>query len=115
MGADILTGGSGKDIFRYFNAAEGGDTVVGFSSVDDTIQVSAAGFGGGLVAGALPSSRFVLAAAANSEFGQFLYDRPAGRLLWDVDGTGTAAPTLLATMGGVSGPLMTVSDFVVIG
>ena len=115
MGADILTGGAGKDVFRYLNAAEGGDTIVGFSAVDDTIQVSAAGFGGGLAAGVLPSARFVLGATANRAFGQFLYDRPVGRLSWDADGTGAGASAVLVTMGTTPGPLMTASDIVVIG
>jgi Ca2+-binding RTX toxin-like protein len=114
LGADIMTGAAGRDVFRYLQAAEGGDTLVAFSSVDDTIQVSAAGFGGGLVAGALPTNRFVLGSAPNRAFGQFLYDRPAGRLWWDADGTGGGAPTLLAGMGTLPGPSMTVADIVVI-
>ncbi len=115
LGTDILTGGAGPDVFRYLHVAEGGDTLMGFSSIDDTIQVSAAGFGGGLVAGALPSNRFVLGTASNGAFGQFLYDRPGGHLWWDADGTGVGTPSKLAAMGTAPGPTMTVSDIVVIG
>jgi Ca2+-binding RTX toxin-like protein len=114
MGADILTGGRGRDVFRYLNAAEGGDTLVGFSPVDDTIQVSAAGFGGGLVAGALPANRFVLGATATLGIGQFLYDRPAGRLFWDADGTGAGATIQLASMGSAPGPGLTAADIVLV-
>ena len=49
-GADTLTGGTGKDTFVYLSASEGGDTISGFVVVDDTLQISAAGFGGNLVA-----------------------------------------------------------------
>ena len=114
LGADILSGGAGRDVFRYALPTEGGDTLVSFSPVDDTIQVSASGFGGGLAPGALPSNRLVLGATANRTFGQFLYDRPTGRLLWDADGTGTRAPTVIASMGSTPGPLLTMSDIVVI-
>jgi Ca2+-binding RTX toxin-like protein len=45
-GADTLDGGAGRDSFRYGSAAEGGDTIRAFSAADDTVEVSAAGFGG---------------------------------------------------------------------
>ena len=53
-GNDILVGGdfgAGNDIFSYWNAAEGGDTINFFSSADDTLAFSSAGFGGGLIPG----------------------------------------------------------------
>ncbi|GAB6051514.1 hypothetical protein JCM17960_03340 [Magnetospira thiophila] len=43
LGADTLTGGSGEDVFSYllngmaFDAAEGGDTIIGFNPTDDAL------------------------------------------------------------------------------
>ncbi|MBD0270340.1 MAG: calcium-binding protein [Acetobacteraceae bacterium] len=111
-GADTLNGGAGRDSFRYANAAEGGDTIQLFNTTDDTIEVSAAGFGNGLTPGALGAGQFVLGAAATSATGQFLYAQASGQLLWDADGTGTTAAVLLATF--IGGPALTAADFQVI-
>ena len=51
LGADTLNGGSGRDLFVYLSPKEGGDTIQSFNVNDDTIGISASGFGGGLVAG----------------------------------------------------------------
>ena len=51
LGADTLTGGAGHDHFVYQSAAEGGDTIKDFAVAEDSLNFSAAGFGGGLVAG----------------------------------------------------------------
>ena len=50
-GNDVLVGGLGNDIFCFGSAAEGGDTIRDYVAADDTVQVSAVGFGGGLTAG----------------------------------------------------------------
>jgi len=57
-----------------------------------------------LVSGANPN--------ASTASGQFLFDTDDGRLLWDADGTGSGAATLVATLGNL--PALTASDFVVI-
>ena len=101
-GADTLDGGAGQDSFRYGSAAEGGDTIQSFSAADDTIEVSAAGFGGGLAAGSLAAERFVLGAAATAATGQFLYTQSNGQLFWDADGTGAAAAVLIDTIANRS-------------
>ncbi|MBV1800135.1 hypothetical protein KSF81_25535 [Siccirubricoccus sp. G192] len=97
-GADQLNGQAGLDVFRYASAAEGGDTILAYYIPEDGIEISAAGFQGGLetALGVLDAARFVNGTVATAGFGQFLYDRPSGALRWDVDGTGTAAAVLLA-------------------
>jgi len=96
-GADTLDGGAGRDAFRYSNAAEGGDTILFYSVRDDVIQVSVAGFGGGLRVGGLSASLFVASESRTptAAFGQFLWQPLAGELWWDVDGMGAAAAQMI--------------------
>ncbi len=110
-GADVLGGGLGADLFRYGSAAEGGDRIRDFTA-EDQIEVSAAGFGGGLVEGALDAAAFVVNDAATVAGGQFVYNIFSGALLWDVDGTGAAEAVLVATLGG--SPFVTAGDITVI-
>lgn len=61
IGNDTLTGGVGADSFRFASLHERSDRITDFIPADDTIFVSAAGFGGGLKAGSsLAASQFVL-------------------------------------------------------
>ena len=98
-GADQLTGGADRDVFFFAAPAEGGDVLGDFAQGEDRIQVSAAGFGGGLVQGMdlRTTGRFVSGTAASDAVGQFLFDPATLRLLWDADGTGADAPVLVAT------------------
>ncbi|NER82689.1 MAG: calcium-binding protein, partial [Leptolyngbya sp. SIO1D8] len=103
-GQDLLTSGSGLDVFVYNSASEGGDTITDWT-VDDLIQVSASGFGGGLVAGTPlqsgdPSATgtFVLGATPVGTSANFLYDN--GVLSFDPDGTGTQGAVAIATLTG---------------
>jgi Ca2+-binding RTX toxin-like protein len=91
---DFLIGGEGSDIFSYQNANEGADWIIDFNGFYDRVQVSAAGFGGGLVAGMnlLASGRYVenstgLATSA-AGIGQFIYVAGSKQLYWDGDGAG---------------------------
>ena len=112
MGADVLTGGLNGDRFNFQSASEGADEITDFAGGADLILVSASGFGGGLnpfgsvslVSGSDP--------AASQASGQFLYDTDDGRLLWDVDGTGSEDPVLIATLASV--PSLEASDFFVL-
>ncbi|MBP0496504.1 M10 family metallopeptidase C-terminal domain-containing protein [Roseomonas sp. SG15] len=114
LGADTLVGGLGADHYRYFSAVEGGDTVRGFVSGVDKIDISAAGFGGGLTQGGLASSWFVASTtgASTEAHAQLVYETDTGRLSWDADGTGAGAATLIATLSGH--PSLTNSDFNII-
>ena len=103
LNPDNLIGGDGSDIFSYGNANEGGDVITDFNGNYDRIQVSAAGFRGGLVAGIdlLASRRYVenstgLATSA-AGIGQFIYLASSNKLYWDGDGAGGLSATLLTT------------------
>lgn len=109
-GADILDGGAGQDLFRFAAIAEGGDQIRSYSVADDRIEVSAAGFGGGLTAGmdlTTAPNRFVAnttgLATAPAGVGQFVFETDSLTLWWDVDGAGGAAARVVATLPGVSG------------
>ncbi len=98
-GNDTLTGGSGSDRFTFNSRSEGIDRITDFSVVDDTIYVSAAGFGGGLVAGAaIAVNQFFLGSAATTSSQRFLYDKGNGSLFFDQDGTGAIAKIQIATL-----------------
>jgi len=116
LGADQLTGGTGADYFAFGAANHGGDTILDFSVAEaDKIYIFAAGFGGGLVAGALAANRFVSGAnpVANQAFGQFLFDTGQGRLLWDPDGSGAGGAATITTVFVAGGSLasLTAADF----
>ena len=99
LGNDLLLGGAGKDTFTFNSVLEGLDTITDFSQLEeDTIQIVNSGFGGGLAAGAIASSQFVLGTASVNADSRFIYDKPSGSLLFDVDGTGTAVATQIAIL-----------------
>ncbi len=117
LGGDSLTGGGGADIFRWLSAAEGGDRIALVEAVD-RLQVSAAGFGGGLFAGmTLDATRFVANASglatAPAGTGQFVHENDIGTLWWDVDGMGGAAAVRIADLG--AGSVLSAAMIVVIG
>jgi Ca2+-binding RTX toxin-like protein len=114
VGADKLYGGTGADIFVFGNAREGADRIYDYVAADDSIALSAGGFGGGLVAGMDTAAAHLLAlgTAATEAHGQVIYDQPTGRLWWDVDGTGAAAKVGLAVLSGP--PALNDADFGVI-
>jgi Ca2+-binding RTX toxin-like protein len=109
LGSDRLFGEAGADVFRFATASEGGDLIVAYNVPDDRIEVSAAGFGGGLSAGMdlLASGQYAegLTGAANSAagLGQFVFETDAMRIWWDADGVGGADEVLLASMTGLAG------------
>ena len=117
-GSDTLTGGAGNDSFVYLSPTEGRDQVTDFSSAtvgnNDNFRILASGFEGGLVAGALSATRFQsrtdnLAQDAND---RFIFRTTDTTLWFDKDGTGTAAPVMLADLQ--SGATMTAADFLLI-
>jgi Ca2+-binding RTX toxin-like protein len=104
LGADTLTGGEGSDRFVYRSFAERGDLITDFDG--DAIVIHAAGFTGlqpgqdledgvSFFSGAgtgLPRALFNTPA--------FLFDEDDGKLYFDADGNGVAAPILLLRIGG---------------
>jgi len=107
-GADTLIGGAGKDSFVFNFLTQGVDIITDFAS-GDKIRCRATGFGGGLVKGTLPSSRFVVGTKALDANDRFVYN--AGSLFYDVDGSGSTAKVQLASLTGA--PLLTASDIVI--
>jgi Ca2+-binding RTX toxin-like protein len=111
-GFDTLTGGAGRDRFHFKSRLEGRDRITDFNPFADTISVSAAGFGGGLRAGTLLASQFVLGASALDSNDRFIYQKTTGALFFDIDGTGAAAKIQIATLN--AGLTMTNADIVVV-
>ncbi|MBX9256908.1 DVUA0089 family protein [Desmonostoc muscorum CCALA 125] len=104
-GNDTLTGNDGADIYRFTAPSDRLDTINGFSgSGGDQIQISAVGFGGGLVAGSLTPDRFRSGAGittANTTNQRFIYNTTTGGLFFDADGSlGGSAPLQIATLSG---------------
>ncbi len=104
-GNDALTGGDGTDAYRFTAPSDRLDTINGFSGPGgDKIQISAVGFGGGLVAGNLSSDRFRFGAGittANTTNQRFIYNATNGAFFFDADGSlGGSAPLQIATLSG---------------
>jgi Ca2+-binding RTX toxin-like protein len=111
---DIITGGTGNDTFVLSPVQADRDTIQDFVSADDQFEISAALFGGGLVAGVLPASQFVvngtgLAGDAND---RFIYNNTTGDLFYDSNGTGAGGSSQIATLTGIPG--LASSDFTIV-
>jgi Ca2+-binding RTX toxin-like protein len=122
MGADTLLGAGGADIFM-FTYAPGAASIWGnpivvlildFTSGQDKIELASGAFPG-LAAGTLPASAFVLGTAAADAGDRVIYDAATGHLFFDLDGTGSGAAVLFATLGESSHPAtIAASDFMVV-
>lgn len=112
-GNDTLIGGTGADFFTFFSPTEENDTITDFNVLDDTIFISASGFGGGLIAGgAIAVNQFVLGTTATTSNSQFIFNQDNGSLLFDQDGTGAIAEIQIATLN--TGLSLTNADIYVI-
>lgn len=86
-GNDTLNGATGADRLVFKSKAEGRDMITNFSVVEDTIEVSKAGFGGELIAGAaITAAQFRLGSAAGDSSDRFIYNKANGALLFDPTG-----------------------------
>lgn len=112
-GNDTLTGGKSSDLFTFNSPTEGIDRLTDFNVINDTIAVSAAGFGSGLVSGAaISAAQFVIASAATTANQRLIYNATLGELFFDPDGTGTTAQIQLATLN--TGLALTNADILVV-
>jgi Ca2+-binding RTX toxin-like protein len=113
-GDDTLDGGAGADVFRYLTPTDGGDTIEGFVSGVDRLQISITGFGGGLSGSTLTAAQFTANSTglATGAGGQFVYQTDAGMLWWDADGSGVGAQVSIGTFSSL--PFLTASDFTLI-
>jgi serralysin len=107
LGADRLDGGAGADVFLFQAMAERGDIIALYNGVEDRIEVSAAGFRGGLVKDTIltvADGRFAMNTTGLAEspagIGQFIWETDAEMLWWDRDGMGGLAALRLATLPG---------------
>ena len=110
LGADTTWGGAGADTFVFNFSTEGKDTTDFISGVD-TIEVSAAGFGGGLLAGGevtLVTAASAAAATTGGADGYFIYSTGDKTIYWDANGgSGADAVELL----GIPSAGVLASDF----
>ncbi|MEH2082505.1 MAG: M10 family metallopeptidase [Nostoc sp.] len=112
-GNDILVGGAGGDRFTFQSGSEGIDWITDFNVLEDSIVVSAAGFGGGLVAGAtIAANNFAIGTAATTSSQRFIYNTGNGSLFFDQDGTGAIAKIEIATLN--TGLFLNNADIVVV-
>ena len=111
--ADRLAGGLGRDIFVLSPVAASHDTIKGFVAADDTLEISAKAFGGGLAAGtALKPGQLALNSdgLAHDAGDRFILNSLTGDLYFDANGDAAGARVLIATFtNGI--PVLTVSDF----
>ncbi|MEH2067741.1 MAG: M10 family metallopeptidase [Nostoc sp.] len=114
FGNDILTGNTGADYFKFESFNEGIDQITDFLVSNDTIDVSAVGFGGELVAGTfITSAQFAIGATATDAFDRFIYNSITGALCFDRDGSlGCFTQVQVATLS--AGLTMTNNDVFVI-
>ncbi|MGF1938659.1 MAG: beta strand repeat-containing protein [Nostoc sp. ChiQUE02] len=112
-GNDALYGGDGTDTFAFNNYNQGIDTLNDFNPTDEVIQVSAAGFGGGLAVGTLSASKFTIGSAATAIAQRFIFDNITGALYFDQDGS-AGAFTQVQFGQLSSGFLLSATNFVVV-
>ena len=112
FGVDTLVGKQDQDFFLLQNTQAHRDVIVDFVSGEDDLMIDSAIFGGGFNGSSLDPSQLVVGVAPTATqagIGQFLFDTVTGRLSWDVDGAGGAAPLWIATLQGVTS--LSASDF----
>ncbi|MEH2228671.1 MAG: calcium-binding protein [Nostoc sp.] len=114
---DTLYGGDGIDTFFFHsinnNNEEGIERVYDFNATNELIQVSAAGFGGGLSIGSLKTSQFTLGTSATTSNQRFIYDFTTGALYFDSDGSaGVETQVQFAQLS--PGLTLTENNFVVV-
>lgn len=112
VGSDLLSGNAGSDRFVYFDPNRGGDTITDFALGQDSIVVSASGFGGDLSTGTLDASQFVIGNAASDSDDRFIYNANTSRLLYDSDGSGGNGVRIIANLS--NGAVLSNEDIEVI-
>ena len=109
-GSDELHGEAGADVFLFTAAADGGDTITGYSA-GDQIGILRSGFGLAANADFDHGVTFLAGKSpvATGAGPTLLYDKKTGDLYWDGDGSGDNAAVLLAH---INGQPLTASDFI---
>jgi len=112
-GFDELAGRGGADTFVYREPSDGVDRILDFDA-NDTLRISASGFGGGLSAGDLVSD-YVLGSnpTASTSNGTFLFNTSSNTLSFDANGSGSGSVTDIATFSNGFAPLANQLEIVV--
>jgi Ca2+-binding RTX toxin-like protein len=109
-GNDTVTLREGEDTYVY-DRPQGLTTFLDYDTAEDTIAVSAEGFGGGLQPGQLSPDAF----ATGDDLTQntrFVYDQGSGALSFDADGSGSGQAIQIGQFWPIND--LTSSDIVVI-
>ncbi len=112
-GADTLFGGAGADAFRFLVTGEGGDVIRDFDRAQgDVIALATTGFRRGTAAMLVADRNFIAQTDPQPPVREvaFLYDTATGALRYDVDGSGSIAAVLLATLAGA--PALSAADII---
>ena len=108
LGIDALAGGSGRDSFVFRLPAEGMDSITDFASGNDRLEISAAGFGGGLVAksaATMVSLADIDGYVDDGSKGILLFDNSGtdlGTIYWDANGGSSGDAIAFARIDGNS-------------
>lgn len=102
-GKDALTGGFNSDAFVFGALAECGDTITDFAAAlgnDDVIWITAAAFGGGLVAGALSLAQMQVSLdnVAVDTSVRFIFNSTDKSLWFDANGSAAGGLTMVADL-----------------
>ena len=115
-GIDRLTGGAGNDGFVFQTLSECGDVITDFRNLvgdNDAVRIGAAGFGGGLLVGALAAAQFQTRAdnLAQDSNDRFIF-RTTDQTLWfDANGNVAGGLTLVADLQ--TGATVTAADILI--
>jgi Ca2+-binding RTX toxin-like protein len=111
VGQDSLYGGAGADAFLFGSIAEGGDAILDFDPLLDSILISASGFG------IDPTSNWLVintdgSTVEGGQPGSIVYNQQSGWLWWDSNGSAFGGRELIARLSGA--PALDPSDFILI-
>jgi Ca2+-binding RTX toxin-like protein len=113
LGADRLSGGTGADRFHYESAAEGGDTITGFSVSTESLTFKKLAFGN-LAEGAIAASAFKANASgvATDASDRFVFETDRDILYYDGDGNGAGGRVLIADF--ITNVPLTAADIIIV-
>ena len=102
LGQGTMTGGAGADHFFLATAREGVSVpirITDFASGTDKIVLNSNTLAGYAYHGPTDATAFWEGTAAHDADDRLIYDKTAGKLYFDADGTGASAQELLGTFG----------------
>ncbi len=117
LGNDQIFGGAGADafVFKSTLGATNVDTLRDFDAASDKIHLENADFTALTTAGALTASAFVYGTAAADASDRIIFNEATGALIYDRDGTGSAAAVQFATLDPASfSGTLTAANFLVV-